>query len=163
LLLMGRWEEAMVQFQQALQIKPDDAGVHVNLGKTLLLMGREDEAIVHYRRALQMDPRSVKFQNHLAWVLATVSSPTLRDGRQAVELAEQANQLAGGKDPVILRTLAAACAEAGRFDDAVRNAQKARELAQAAGQSDLVRQLDGQLKFYTARLPFHQETKRFED
>jgi len=163
LFLMGRLDEAIIHLQQALQINPRNAEAHFNLGKALLRLGRDDEAMVHFQQALQLNPRSLKIQNDLAWVLATVSPAALRDGRQAVDLAERANQIAGGEDPIILRTLAAAYAEAGRFDDAVRSAQKARALARAAGQSGLVEQLDGQLKLYAAKLPFHQESKRFED
>jgi len=156
-------DEAIIHYQQALQINPRYAEAHINLGKALLHMGRDDEAMVHLQQALQLNPRSVKIQSDLAWVLATASPAALRDGRRAVALAEQANQIAGGEDPVVLRTLAAAYAEAGRFDDAVRSAQKAMVLARAAGQSGLVEQLDGQLKLYAAKLPFHQESKRFED
>ena len=163
LLLMGRNGEAMVHFQQALQIKPRYATAHYNLGNLFHRMGRDDEAMVHLQQALQLNPRSLKIQSDLAWVLAPASPAALRGGRRAVELAEQANQAAGEEDPVILRTLAAAYAEAGRFDDAVRTAQKAMGLAQAKGQSSLVEQLDGQLKLYEAKLPFHQESGRFED
>jgi hypothetical protein len=79
-------------------------------------------------------------------VLATALQASLRNGPQAVELAQQANQLDGGENPIILRTLAAAYAEAGRFSDAQRSAQKTMALARAAGQSDLVEQLNGELK-----------------
>jgi spermidine synthase len=76
-----------------------------------------------------------------------------------VELAQRANQLAGGGNPSILHTLAAAYAEAGRFGDAQQSAQKAMELARAAGQTGLVEQLNGELKLYAAGLPFHRESK----
>ena len=156
LLLRGRLDEAIVQFQQALQINPDNANSHINLGNALLQMGRDDEAIVHYQRAQQLNPNSLEVQNNLAWVLATASQAALRDGRQAVALAERANQSAGGENPIFLHTLAAAYAEAGRFDDAVRTAQRAMVLAQTAGQSDLAGRLNDELKLYAAKLPFHQ-------
>ena len=163
LLMTDRLEEARVQFQQTLQIHPNDAGAQFNLGYVLLRMGRPDEAMVHYQRALQINPSSVKILDGVAWVLATASPAAVRDGRQAVELAERAIQLAGGEDPILLRTLAAAYAEDGRFDDAVRSAQKALTLARAAGQSDFAGQLDDQLKLYEAKHPFHQDGKRFEN
>jgi tetratricopeptide (TPR) repeat protein len=162
LLRAGRPDEAVAQFQQALQINPDFAGAQFDLGDVLLRLGRADEAMVHYQRALQINPNSVKILNGLAWVLATASPEAVRDGRQAVALAEKANQIAGVEDPSLLRTLAAAYAEAGRFDDAVRSVQRAMALAQAAGQSNLVTQLDSQLKLYTAKRPFHQDGGRFE-
>jgi protein O-mannosyl-transferase len=155
----GQQDEAIVHFQRVLQISPDDANARGILGRALLQAGREGEAIVQFQEALQINPRQPEIQNTLAWVLATAPLATLRDGRRAVALAEQVNQTAGGENPLYLRTLAAAEAEAGRFDDAVRTAQKARELAQAAGQSGLVEQLNGELKFYLAKLPFHRDGK----
>jgi tetratricopeptide (TPR) repeat protein len=159
LLSKGRVDEAIAHYQKAVQINPDMAGVHLNLAEALLQAGREQEAIVHYKKMLQLDPHSWKGQNELAWVLATDQQATLRDGNLAVKLAEQANEAAGGQNPAILRTLAAADAEAGLFDDAIQNAQKAKKLAQAAGQSNLVEQLNDQLNLYTAKLPFHQDGK----
>ena len=155
----GRTDEAIVHYQQALKIKPDYLKARLNLGNALLQEGRVDEAIAHYQQALQINPDYMDAQNGLAWVLATTPQASLRNGRRAVELAQQANQLAGGQDPMILRTLAAACAEAGRFDDAVRNAQRAMELARAAGQPDLVDLLNGELRLYETGLPFHEQDK----
>jgi hypothetical protein len=59
----------------------------------------------------------------------------------------------------VLHTLAAAYAEAGRFGDARRSAQKGIELAKAAGRKDLAEQFNGELKLYEAGLPFHLESK----
>jgi tetratricopeptide (TPR) repeat protein len=159
LLQKGNVDEAITHYQMALQIRPHYAEAHYNLGNILLQKGNVDEAITHYQKALQINPDYAEAQNNLAWVLATALPASLRNGHQAVELAQQANQLDGGENPIILRTLAAAYAEAGRFSDAQRSAQKAMALARAAGQSDLVEQLNGELKLYTAGLPFHQESK----
>ena len=159
LLQKGRVDEAIAHFQMALQIKPDYAEACYNLGNALLQKGRVDEAIVHYQKALQIKPNYWEAQNNLAWVLATAPQASLRNGRQAVQLAQQANQLVGGDNPIILHTLAAACAEAGQFSAAQWNAQKAMGLAREAGQSALVEQINSELKFYAAGLPFHQENK----
>ena len=155
----GQKDEAIAHLRKALQINPQDAKLENNLGFALLQIGQKDEAMVRFRRALQINPRQPEIQATLAWELATSPLASLRDGRQAVELAGQANQAAGEQNPRFLRTLAAAYAEAGRFDDAVRSAKKARVLAQATGQSDLTEQLDDQLKLYQAGLPFHQQSK----
>jgi tetratricopeptide (TPR) repeat protein len=114
------------------------------------------EAITQYQAALQIDPADLQAENNLAWLLATTSQASLRNGEKAVQLARQANDVAGGKDPMILRTLAAALAESGRFDDAAQNAQKAIELAQAAGRQDLAEHINGELQRYKAGLPLHQ-------
>ena len=155
-LQKGSVDNAITQYQQALKIQPAFALAHNNLGHLLLQRGRVDEAIAHSQKALQLAPADPDVQNNLAWLLATCPKASLRNGDKAVQLAQRANELAGGKNPVMLRTLAAAFAEAGRFDDAVRSAQKAIELAQAAGRQDLAGQLNVDLKRYEAGLPLHQ-------
>jgi tetratricopeptide (TPR) repeat protein len=155
----GSVDEAIAHFQRALQINPDYADAHYNLGNAFLQKGRMDEAIVHYQRALQINPNHLEVLNNLAWLLATAPQASLRNGNQAVELAQRANQLTGDRNPVVLGTLAAAYAEAGRFGDAIRSAQEAMKLAQAAGQQDMVAHLNSELKLYAAGLPFHEESK----
>ena len=75
--------------------------------------------------------------NNLAWSLATNPDPALRDGPLAVHYAEKACQLTGGQKTVCLGTLAAAYAEAGRFDEAVATAQKACANAASKGETAL--------------------------
>ena len=159
LLQKGRVDEAITEYQKALKIKPDYADAHINLGNALFQKGGVGEAITQYQRALEIKPGHPEALNNLAWALATFPQASLRNGNKAVELAQQANQLTGGESPMILHTLAAAYAEAGRFSDAIQSAQKANELAQAAGQQNLARQLNGELKLYEAGLPFHLESK----
>jgi protein O-mannosyl-transferase len=151
----GRVDEAIGEFQKALQIMPDSASVRFNLAKALLQKGRVAEAITQYQMELQLEPADMEVQNNLAWLLATSGQASLRNGEKAVQLARQANELAGGKNPVILGTLAAAFAEAGKFGDAVQSAQKAIALAQAAVRQDLAAQLNDELKHYEAGRPFH--------
>jgi tetratricopeptide (TPR) repeat protein len=155
----GRVDEAIAQCLAALQIKPDYADAHDNLGNLLLQKGNADEAIAQFKQALEIKPGFPEALNNLAWVLATSSQGLLRNGGQAVELAERANRLTGGDNPVILHTLAAAYAEAGRFGDALRSDQKAVALARAAGQPDLVEQINVELKLYAAGLPLHEKSK----
>ena len=152
----GRVDEAISHYQKALEILPDNESVHVNLANAFLQEGRADQAIAHFQSALQIEPADMDVQNNLAWLLATCGQASLRDGGKAVQLARRANELAGGKNPVILGTLAAAFAEAGQFDEARRNAQEAIVLAQAAGRPELVRQLNDELRLYEAGRPFHR-------
>ena len=72
-----------------------------------------------------------------------------------MELARQANQETGGENPVILHTLAAACAEAGQFPEAVEAAQHALRLAQAQSNTTLAGVLQSELRLYQAGSPFH--------
>jgi tetratricopeptide (TPR) repeat protein len=155
-LQKGRLDEAMAHYAHALQINPDYAQVHNNLGLVLLKRGSMDEAAAHFQKALQLDPGNPQVLNTVAWVLATCPQASLRNGDKAVQLAQRASDLAGGNNPAILRTLAAALAEAGRFSDARRTAQEAMDLARALGQQDLAGKLDLELRRYEAGLPLHQ-------
>jgi protein O-mannosyl-transferase len=159
LLEKGSVDESISEFQKALQIKPDYAEAHYSLATALIQKGKVDEAIVHYQQALRIRPDYPEAENDLAWELATTSRASARDGSRAVALAQRANELTRGADLDIVGTLAAAYAEAGRFDDAVKSARQAIDMARAAGQEDQLAQLSGELKLYEAGLPFHRESK----
>ena len=115
LLQKGSVDEAIIHYQEALQIKPDNAEARNNLGNALLQKGRVDEAITHYQKALQIKPDSVDVLNNLAWLLATCPDAHVRDGVQAVKYAEHACELTHYGVTVLVGTLAAAYAEAGRM------------------------------------------------
>jgi len=152
---LGRMEEAISQYQMALQIKPDYAEALVNLGNSFFQLGRMDRAISQYQKALQIGPVDPEVQNNLARCLATAPQASLRNGNKAVELARRANELAGGKNPVILGTLAAAFAEAGRFSEAVEVAQRALHLAAAQSDTRLAGQLQLEMQLYQSGSPYH--------
>jgi protein O-mannosyl-transferase len=156
LFRQSRVDEAMDHYETALQIKPDYAAAHYNLGNALLQKGNAAEAIRQFQQALQITPSDPEVQNNLAWLLATSAEPSLRNGKQAVDLAQKANALTGGKDPLVFDTLAAAFAEVGRFGDARESVQKAIELARVAGRQDLAAQFSGELKYYQKGLPLHE-------
>ncbi len=158
LLQQNKVDEAIAQYQAALKIKPGHAEACYYLGNALLQQGRAGEAVTQYQKALEIKPGYPEALNNLAWLLAASPQTSLRNGSKAVELAQRANQLSGGENLTVLHTLAVAYAEAGRFGDAIRSIQKAVELAQAAGQNDLARQFNGELKLFEAGLPFHMES-----
>jgi Flp pilus assembly protein TadD len=148
-------DEAITQYQKALQIKPDFAEAHYNLGNALVRKGSVDKAIVHYQQALQINPDSLYVLNNLAWLLATASDPHLRNGKEAVRLAERACQLTQYKEAFMVGTLAAAYAEAGRFPEAVATAQRALQRAETQSNPALADASRSQLKLYQAGIPFH--------
>jgi Flp pilus assembly protein TadD len=153
-LQKGQTNEAVIHFQKAVQINPGFPEAQRVLGNLLLETGRGAEAIAHYQTALELQPQNSGVQNNLAWILATYPEAAFRNGLRAVALAEQANRFVGGNNPMILRTLAAAYAEAGRFPQAVATAQQAIELATAQDNTALVISLRTQLAFYQANTPF---------
>jgi tetratricopeptide (TPR) repeat protein len=139
-------------------MQPAYAEADYNLGHCLLQKGQVDEAVIHFQKALAVQPGLVEAQNDLArsaWIMATSPDAAVRNGTKAVELAQQADQLSGGKNPLMAATLAAAYAEAGKFGDAIATAQRALQLADGQKNATLVAALEAQLKLYQAGSPFH--------
>ena len=159
LLAAGRTNEALLHFQAAVGHRPTYAEAWVNLGTACLQLGRTHEAKAHFRRALEIEPEQTDAENNLAWLLATSPDAAVRDGAQAVALAEHANRGTGTKDPNLLDTLAAAYAEIGRFDDALSCVQRAIALADAGNRPALVGPLKAKQRLYAERQPFREERK----
>ena len=114
----GKLNEAITQYDTSIRIDPEHAPTHTNIGTALMLIGRFDEAILHYQKAVRIDPDDPRPNNNLAWARASHPDRRLRDGSEAVELAERACDLTKHKDPNFLDTLAAAYAERGEWEKA---------------------------------------------
>jgi Flp pilus assembly protein TadD len=151
----GQVDAAMLHYRKALQIKPDNAEVHNDLANALSKNGQVAEAIQHWQMALEIRPQYLPAQNNLAWALATDPDASLRNGAKAVQLAQQANKLSGGKNLLMLRTLAAAYAEAGQFTNALMTAGQALQLAATESNFQMINSLETQMKLYEAGQPFH--------
>jgi tetratricopeptide (TPR) repeat protein len=159
LLEKGLIDEAIGQFQAALNSGIEDvntAHIHYNLGNAFRRKNLVVEAVAHYRAALKIEPRLLAAQNQLAWALATCSDASVRNGFESVELARQANELSGERNPIFLHTLAAAYAENGQFTEAVATATRALELAATQGNRALVEALQNEIALYRAGSPYHE-------
>ena len=66
----GRVDQAIVQYQEALEIEPGYALARTNLGLALAARGRVDEAIAQYQEALQIKPDLADARNNLGTALA---------------------------------------------------------------------------------------------
>jgi tetratricopeptide (TPR) repeat protein len=152
----GRFDEAIAQFQRAIDINPDFGKAHCGLGIALAARGRPVEALEHYRRTLKLQPDNLEAQKNLAWLRATCPEASLRDGAEAIQLAQQANRLCDGQWPDVLDVLAAAYAEAGRFSEALAAAHKALELAIQQNDQDLAEALRARIALYEAGQPYRQ-------
>jgi Flp pilus assembly protein TadD len=152
----GSVDEAMDHFQQTLKIKPDYPGARANLG---IVESRREEllkALAKRRELLRSRPDDVALLNETAWLLATNPNKSIRNGPEAVKLAQRAVRLSDARQPAVLGTLAAAYAETGQFTDAVRTAQQALALASTENKVALVDALGEQLKLYRVGSPYRQ-------
>jgi Flp pilus assembly protein TadD len=150
----GQLNQAIASLQEGLQIRPDNAGAYNCLGLIFLRQGQAGEAAADFQKALELQPDNADAHKCLAWMLATCPEASVRNGARAIELAQQAEQLSGGKDPAIITILAAAYAEAGRFPEAVTTARQALQLAAIQTNTAVVNALRAQIGFYEADTPF---------
>lgn len=153
LLRQNRIEEASVQAEEALQIRPDNSYAQNNLALALFRSGRLLEAVEHWKRSLELKPDSLNAQCNFAWVLATCPDPALRDGSRAIQLTENVLAHAGRDNPSVLRAAGAAYAETGQFDKAIAIAQEALEITRAQGNEALTEDLQFNIANYQKRLP----------
>jgi tetratricopeptide (TPR) repeat protein len=153
LMRRGRVNEAIEHSQKALRIRPNDANARNNLGLALLQTGDTKGAAAHLEKALEIDAGLMNAEVNLAWVLATSSDDSLRNGTRAVHLAEDVASRAGHPNAIVLRTLAAAYAETGRFNDAVATAQQAIEVSRATGNEGLISDLERNIVAYQSNQP----------
>jgi tetratricopeptide (TPR) repeat protein len=161
LFRMGRTDEAITHYEKALQLRPQNADARANLGSAFLAKGRVGDAIVQYRDALRISSENVAAQSNLAWLLATAADPSLRNGSEAVVLAERAASESSRSEnhAIVLRILAAAYAEAGRFVEARKTAEQALQAAETQGNSNLSSALRGEISLYELGLPYHKQAR----
>jgi tetratricopeptide (TPR) repeat protein len=118
------------------------------------MRGQWAEAVPCYRRALELAPDDVVSLHRLAWVLATSPDDAIRNGPEAVALAERACRLTNRRDALALDALAAACAETGQFERAAGAATEAVSIARSQGAETLALQLAQRLEGYRDGRPF---------
>ena len=146
--------EAEKYLTQSLALNPRDATAHRELGTLLLEGGQHARALQHFRSVVELAPQAAPGWERAAWVMATTPDTALRDGAQAVRLAERAVQLTRATLAEPLDTLAAALAESGRFPEAVATAEKALEIALAQNHQALAAQIRQRLEQYRAGKPW---------
>ena len=154
---MGRFDDALREYSEAARMAPEDPRPDYLMGKASLRRGQSAEAIKHFRDALRLGPNDFQAGTWLARVLASDENAAVRNGVEAVSLAQHANELTGGEQPFVLDALAMAYAEAGRFKEAQEAVQKAIDLATAADAQKNVPEMQERLKLYQAGQAFRED------
>lgn len=137
-IAMGEGRLAVEQANWYVATKPEDPNAHLALGLSWATQGETERALAAYLEALRLEPDTHEAANNVAWILATSPDDALRDGAEAVRLAQRVCEATNNENVAALDTLAAAYAEAGQFEKASQTMERAIELAQQYGQSEAV-------------------------
>ena len=154
----GDVDGAIAEWQKVLTIQPGDPVTLTNMANAFALKGRLRDAVAHYEKALQSEPEAERALNNLAWMLATAPDDSIRNAKKAVALGEKANRVSDNRNPLFVRTLAAAYAEAGQFERAIETASAASQLAESQAQHDLAAQIDQETTLYQQHQPLRDQS-----
>lgn len=153
----GEWDKAIDDANSALKVNPDNPEAAAMRGNAYASKGLYDKAIEDYHNITASDPGFAEAYNAEAWLYATCPKDEIRNGAKALELAQKACDLTEFKDASFIDTLAAAEAEAGKFDDAVKHQQQAVDAGKAALEADW------QIKDYASRIELYQQKKPYRE
>ena len=127
----------ILRSEKPLKVDPKFVEAQIRTAMNFSQAGDFRGAAAVYRLALEKHGEMPDLLNNLAWLLATNPDPSARNGQEAVQLAETACRLTQYQPPMLIGTLAAAYAEAGRFEDAIWAAEKACAMAAEQGNDPL--------------------------
>jgi tetratricopeptide (TPR) repeat protein len=159
LLHLGKTDAAVEALTEASRLDSKDYLIRCNLGDALVAQGKPAEALKQYQEALRLNQRWPEEARVGAWSLATNPDANRRSSKRALQLARRVVAVAEAPTARDLDILAAAFAEAGQFDDAVANAEKALALARANSQAELADQIEKRLMLYRMTKPYREAGK----
>jgi tetratricopeptide (TPR) repeat protein len=146
-------KDAEIAFRRLINDEPNDASLYNYLATALEQQGRGKDALNAYRQALSFDADSEEALQGAARILATHPSEQLRDPAEALKLAERANALSNGQNPISLRVLGAAYAATRQFDIAQQKVGQAILMARAANDEAFGKAARSELVLYEQQRP----------
>ena len=152
LLQKGDPTGALLHYERALRMNPNLPETHNIVGSILLQQGKEREALGEFQTALHADPSNFTYANNTAWILGAARDKSLRDGPMAIRLAQRAVEESGNQ-PAALRTLAAAYAQAGLYQEAIDTSDQAIKGAISQGNTNLAETLRKDRSIYLRNTP----------
>jgi tetratricopeptide (TPR) repeat protein len=151
----GDYDKAIADYTKAIELDPKHTSAYYNRGNAWYAKGDYDKAMVDYTKTIEIDPKYTKVYNSLAWLMATCPDDRYRNGKRAVELAEKAVKLDETSNR--LDTLAAAYAEAGRFQDAIKTQEWAITKLEQEGRKKSLAEYEEHLASYKSGKPWREK------
>jgi len=156
-IALDEFDAAAAGFARVAELSPEHAPAYALGAAAFHALGENRKMIKLLETGYKNVPEDPKLGNDLAWWLATLPDDELRDGARAIEIAEKAAAAAGMEHFNELDTLAAAYAEAGKFDKAVTTAKRALKLATESGASGAKQDIGKRLALYERNQPYRSE------
>jgi tetratricopeptide (TPR) repeat protein len=154
-LYVGEYASALADFADDGLGQRNGTGL---FGRTMTLfkLGRYEQAIQEADEFLATGAQDMYALSSLAWFMATCPIPSLRDGERSLRLAQQAANLTRRKWWLVHASLAAAYAEIGDFEEAIRQGEIACQLAPAHWRIEC----RAALSCYAMQLPYRDGADR---
>ncbi len=130
---------------------------YLQRGDLRLAQGEYDNAAADYRTAVRNDSNSVSAFRCVAWMMATCEDQKYRDPKRSIQFAKKAIELNGKENFRLLDTLAAAHANAGQFNYAVTEQERAIALAAGQATGREMYNLKQRLQKYSQQSPYRTE------
>lgn len=146
---------ALSDFNESLRLKPDNLLAISYRADTLTGLKEYSKALADYNRVTELAPEMPNAHNGMAWILATSPYDKLRDGPKAVVAATKACELSKWKVAGYLDTLAAAYAETGDFEAAVKWQKQA--LSENGLPQEQLEKANRRLQFYENKRAFREK------
>ena len=152
----GDINKAISFVRHSLEINPDSKDGYLNMGTFYKQLNRRSESIQNFKHGMELAPDDLRFAYQLSWLLSSAPERHLRDGKEALRLAELVCDETIYDTPAKLDLLAAAHAENGQFREAGDIALKAYQLAIKTGKRQLATDIYKRFKLYKMNRPFRE-------
>lgn len=164
LVLAQRRDDALREMDESIRLAQHSnvspallSELYQSKGRSCIDYGRYQDARRALESAVHLQPDDPTTLNDLAWMCATAQNKQVRNGRRAVSLATKACRLGGWTNAFAIDTLAAAYAESGRFDEAVRYQQLAIQNLRPEDRKEQLGGMLNRLQLYQSGQPYREQ------
>jgi tetratricopeptide (TPR) repeat protein len=154
-LQKGKVDSAIADYNKAIDLNPNSVAAYSGEARAHMRKKDYPRASYYLEKITQLNPTEFDAAlNSLAWLLATCPDTRARDGKKAIEIAQKACELSHWKPWAYIDTLAAAYAETGDFDQAVKYQSQALKIAPP--ENELVQGAKQRLELYKQHKPYRE-------
>ncbi len=155
---LGDLKQAIIHYNEAIKLDPTRTYPRNELAKVYFKLGRVQEAVTQWKEALRLKPNWSYVLNIVALLSASRPEAEFYDPPKALKMAQKACELNEYKEVSYVDTLAIAYAATGQYEEAIVMAQKAFNMAVAAGHQDQAQQIKKRLQLYKNGQAYQEET-----